>query len=117
MFALRICVKDINECYQVLGIVHSLYKPVPSAFKDYIALPKANGYQSLHHFIRPEFTKIEVQIRTKEMDHIANSGVATHCLYKLKENNSNQHIQSQAWLSKLMAMQKCRLNIRIHGAC
>lgn len=107
MFALRICVSDINSCYQVLGIVHSQYKPVPNTFKDYIALPKANGYQSLHTILfGPNATKIEVQIRTKDMDDVANSGVAAHCLYKLKEVGvSKYHLQSQEWLSKLMTMQ------------
>ena len=92
----------------MLGIVHSLYRPVPGAFKDYIALPKANGYQSLHTILfGPNSTKIEVQIRTIEMDQVANSGVAAHCLYKAKVNKISKHnVQSQEWLSRLMTMQK-----------
>ena len=108
VFAVRVCVEDRLDCYKALGIIHSLYKPVPNTFKDYIALPKANGYQSLHTILfGPNGVNIEVQIRTKEMDKRANEGVAAHCLYKSRDRNFSQgHLQAQQWLNKLMAMQK-----------
>ncbi|MEC8063844.1 MAG: bifunctional (p)ppGpp synthetase/guanosine-3',5'-bis(diphosphate) 3'-pyrophosphohydrolase [Pseudomonadota bacterium] len=108
VFAIRVCVTDRIECYRTLGIVHTLYKPVPNSFKDYIALPKANGYQSLHTILfGPGGVNIEIQVRTQEMDKMANTGVAAHCLYKSRDKKfSEGHLQAQQWLNRLMAMQK-----------
>ncbi|MDQ6950917.1 MAG: bifunctional (p)ppGpp synthetase/guanosine-3',5'-bis(diphosphate) 3'-pyrophosphohydrolase [Mariprofundales bacterium] len=83
LVAFRIIVKDLQSCYHTLGIIHSLYRPIPGRFKDYIALPKPNGYQSLHtSIIGPEQHRIEVQIRTMEMHRYAENGVAAHWIYK-----------------------------------
>ena len=108
VFAIRVRVRDKIDCYKALGIIHAQFKPVPNAFKDYIALPKVNGYQSLHTILfGPHGVNIEVQIRTAEMDKMADSGFAAHCLYKSRDKRfSEGHLQAQQWLNKLMAMQK-----------
>ena len=83
VFGFRITVDRIDTCYRVLGQVHNLYKPVPGRFKDYIAIPKANGYQSLHTVLfGPQSTRIEIQIRTEQMQRNAESGIAAHWMYK-----------------------------------
>jgi len=108
VYAFRIIVDKVDTCYRVLGVMHNLYKPVPGKFKDYIAIPKANGYQSLHTILfGPYGVPIEVQIRTEEMDKVAESGVAAHWLYKSGEQNHDQ-IQAGAreWLRELLEMQK-----------
>jgi RelA/SpoT family (p)ppGpp synthetase len=108
VYAFRIVVDTVDTCYRVLGVMHNLYKPVPGKFKDYIAIPKANGYQSLHTILfGPYGVPIEVQIRTEEMDKVAESGVAAHWLYKSGEQNQDQ-IQAGAreWLRELLEMQK-----------
>ena len=77
IFAFRIIVDSVDTCYRVLGCIHSLYKPVPGEFKDYIAIPKANGYQSLHSILfGPHGVPMELQIRTEEMDQVSESGIA-----------------------------------------
>ena len=79
IFAFRIVCADVDSCYRTLGIVHSLYKPVPGEFKDYIAIPKANGYQSLHTILKGMHgVPIEIQIRTRDMEDMANNGIAAH---------------------------------------
>jgi len=102
--AFRVIVEDTPACYHVLGVIHSLYRPVPGRFKDYIALPKANGYQSLHTaVIGPDNFRIEVQVRSESMHHYAEDGVASHWLYKSKDNlNEEQEMQGFQWLKELV---------------
>lgn len=101
LLAFRIIVKDIPSCYQALGIIHSLYRPVPGRFKDYIALPKPNGYQSLHTaVIGPENFRIEIQMRTEAMHRYAEDGVAAHWLYKNRDA-SPKDLESFRWLKQL----------------
>lgn len=108
VYAFRIVVNSVDECYRVLGLVHNTYKPVPERFKDYIAIPKANGYQSLHTILfGPYGVPIEIQIRTEEMNSMAESGIAAHWLYKSGEEIENKaHMRAQAWLRSLVDMQQ-----------
>lgn len=108
-YAFRIIVDNIEDCYRVLGYVHNLYKPVPERFKDYIAIPKANGYQSLHTTLfGPYGVPIEIQIRTRLMQEMAENGIAAHWLYKSSDPNQNTdaRIRAQAWVSNLMEIQR-----------
>lgn len=108
VFGVRITTDSVDDCYRVLGIMHNLYKPLPGKFKDYLAIPKTNGYQSLHtSLFGPHGVAIEVQIRTEEMDHFAESGIAAHWFYKEGDNSSTQ-AQSRAleWLKNLLEMQQ-----------
>ncbi len=104
--AIRAIVNTLKECYEVLGIIHSMWKPVPGRFKDYISLPKANMYQSLHTtVIGPYGQRMEVQIRTWEMDKVAEDGIAAH--WKYKEGLTGENDQKQfAWLKQLLEWQK-----------
>jgi len=108
VYAFRIVVDSVDTCYRVLGAVHNLYKPVPGRFKDYIAIPKANGYQSLHTTLfGPYGVPIEIQIRTEEMDHVAEQGVAAHWLYKTGDKRgASAHARAREWLRDLLEMQK-----------
>jgi RelA/SpoT family (p)ppGpp synthetase len=108
VYAFRIVVDRVDTCYRVLGMMHNLYKPVPGKFKDYIAIPKANGYQSLHTILfGPYGVPIEVQIRTEEMDKVAESGVAAHWLYKSADKSmDHMHAGAREWLRELLEMQK-----------
>jgi len=106
--AFRIIVNTADDCYRVLGIVHGLYKPLPGKFKDYIAIPKVNGYQSLHSILfGPQGAPIEIQIRTKEMDQMANNGIAAHWAYKNGDMDINSaDIRTQQWVNNLLEMQQ-----------
>ncbi|MFU8797758.1 MAG: RelA/SpoT family protein, partial [Gammaproteobacteria bacterium] len=109
VFGFRIVVDSVDACYRALGAVHSLYKPVPERFKDYIAIPKVNGYQSLHTTLfGPHGVPIEIQIRTADMEYIANNGIAAHWLYKTGEEDcvaSDAEIRMREWLKGLMELQ------------
>ncbi len=109
VYAFRIIVDSVDTCYRALGVVHNLYKPVAGEFKDYIAIPKANGYQSLHTvLVGMHGVPIEVQIRTKEMDEMANSGIAAHFLYKSNSSDTVNisHNRARQWVQGLLEMQK-----------
>ena len=111
LFAIRVVVEKVEECYAVLGIVHQLYTPMQERFKDYIATPKSNGYQSIHTTVFGQKEKIiEVQIRTKQMDRLAEVGVAAHWIYK-EADSSNKHIDAKmntymTWLRDLVEIIK-----------
>ncbi|MBV2234969.1 MAG: bifunctional (p)ppGpp synthetase/guanosine-3',5'-bis(diphosphate) 3'-pyrophosphohydrolase [Sterolibacterium sp.] len=106
IYGFRILVKDQPSCYLALGALHSIYKPVPGKIKDYIAIPKANGYQSLHTtLIGPYGTPVEIQIRTHEMHHIAESGVASHWMYKDEQTLSEFQQKTHKWLQSLLDLQ------------
>ncbi|MFZ2301383.1 MAG: bifunctional (p)ppGpp synthetase/guanosine-3',5'-bis(diphosphate) 3'-pyrophosphohydrolase [Gallionella sp.] len=104
IYGFRVLVNDFASCYMALGALHGLYKPIPGKFKDYIAIPKANGYQSLHTTLFGPFgTPIEIQIRTHEMHRIAAAGVASHWLYKSGHFSINDlHKKTHQWLQELL---------------
>ncbi len=108
VYAFRIIADEVDDCYRALGIVHNLYKPVPGRFKDYIAVPKANGYQSLHTvLVGPYGQPLEIQIRTRAMHHLAESGIAAHWLYKSEhEQISTSQTRAHEWLRDLLEIQK-----------
>ena len=108
VYAFRIVVDSVDTCYRVLGAVHNLFKPVPGRFKDYIAIPKANGYQSLHTTLfGMHGVPIEIQIRTEEMEAMANNGIAAHWLYKSADDmSSNAHVRARQWVNGLLEMQQ-----------
>ncbi len=107
IYGFRVITKNVDSCYRVLGQVHNLFKPVPDRFKDYIAIQKANGYQSLHTTLRsPQGLHIEVQIRTEEMDHMAESGVAAHWLYKTGSEVNPAEVRAREWMKNLLDYQE-----------
>ena len=111
VYAFRIIVDEIDTCYRTLGCIHNLYKPIPGEFKDYIAIPKVNGYQSLHTVvIGKQGVPIEVQIRTKEMDELASSGVAAHWLYKTRDqkepSTAASYDRANRWVKRLMEIKQ-----------
>ena len=108
VFAFRLIVDSVDDCYRTLGIMHNIFKPVPGEFKDYVAIPKANGYQSLHTvLVGMHGVLIEVQIRTQEMETMANYGIAAHWEYKSTEGtvDANQR-RATRWVQGLLEMQK-----------
>ena len=108
VYAFRIITESVDDCYRILGAVHSLYKPLPGRFKDYIAMPKSNGYQSLHTTLFGMHVNIEIQIRTEEMEQIANNGIAAHWLYKTGEPAATEVNQKRVdqWVRGLMEMRE-----------
>ena len=107
IYGFRVITKDVPTCYLALGALHALYKPIPGKFKDYIAIPKANGYQSLHTTLFGPFaTPIEIQIRSADMHKIAEAGVASHWLYKSGDASINEmHKKTHKWLQSLLEIQ------------
>lgn len=109
VYGVRIIVDSVDTCYRVLGLVHGLYKPMPGRFKDYVAIPRINGYQSLHTTLfGPNGVPIEVQIRTEDMHKVAQTGIAAHWRYKSKDEDagSAQHDRARAWLNQLVQIQE-----------
>mgnify|MGYP003632684110 CR=1 FL=1 len=108
VYAFRIIVDKPDTCYRVIGAIHSLYKPFPGRFKDYIAIPKANGYQSLHTTLfGMHGVPIEIQIRTEEMEEMANNGIAAHWVYKSKDEVINgHHARTRQWLKDVLELQQ-----------
>ena len=108
IYAFRIVVDKVDECYRVLGAVHNLYKPIPQRFKDYIAIPKANGYQSLHTTLfGPYGLPIEIQIRTYQMERMAENGISAHWLYKSEAKDfSEAQLRAREWIKDVMEMQQ-----------
>ena len=112
VYAFRIIVDDVDSCYRSLGVIHGLFKPVPERFKDYIAIPKTNGYQSLHTTLFGLYgLPIEVQIRTSEMDRMATTSIAAHWLYKTTDTSlTKSQIRAKAWVKNLLELQEDALN-------
>jgi GTP pyrophosphokinase len=109
VYGMRVIVDSVDDCYRVLGAVHNLFKPIPGKFKDYIAIPKENGYQSLHTILfGPHAIPIEVQIRTLEMDKFAETGIAAHWLYKENSDGSSVDVggRTREWLTGILEMQQ-----------
>lgn len=107
VYGLRVVVANADECYRALGIVHGAYKPMPGRFKDYIAIPRVNGYQSLHTTLfGPNGLPIEAQIRTRDMHRVAESGIAAHWKYKSGDGSpAYEQAQAREWLNNLISMQ------------
>ena len=108
LFGVRIIVNSVDDCYRALGVIHNLYTPMPGKFKDYIAIPKSNGYQSLHTTIfGPHGLPLEFQIRTEEMDFLAQTGIAAHWFYKTKKTSTiKDYTKEQQWITNLLNIQQ-----------
>ena len=106
-YGIRVLVDTPQECYQVLGLVHELYKPIMGKFKDYIAIPRVNGYQSIHtSLLGPNGTPIEVQIRTRDMNRVAENGIAAHWKYKSSsKTDTSPQIKAREWLATIKEIQ------------
>jgi RelA/SpoT family (p)ppGpp synthetase len=107
VYGLRIIVGQVEECYQALGVVHQIYKPIAGKVKDYIAIPRINGYQSIHtSLLGPNGTPIEVQVRTKAMDKVARTGIAAHWKYKLNDSEGlPPQIKAREWIATIKEIQ------------
>lgn len=106
VYGFRVVTDTEDSCYRILGQLHNLYRPVPGRFKDYVAIPKANGYQSLHTTLKgPHGLHIEVQIRTNEMHQMAENGVAAHWLYKNPTDVNRAEVKAREWMSNLLELQ------------
>jgi GTP diphosphokinase / guanosine-3',5'-bis(diphosphate) 3'-diphosphatase len=109
VYGFRIIVDRVDTCYRVLGATHNYFTPIPGRFKDYIAIPKANGYQSLHTTLKARSgLPLEIQVRTEEMEAMANNGIAAHWLYKVEDQTTGSPTQSrtQSWMGRLLEMQQ-----------
>ena len=107
VYGFRVIVDSVDACYRALGIAHNLYKPIPGKFKDYIAIPKTNGYQSLHTVLKgPRGVPIEVQIRSEAMDAMASNGIAAHWLYKTDSFTNTSQTRAREWMKSLLELQR-----------
>ncbi|WP_215396068.1 bifunctional GTP diphosphokinase/guanosine-3',5'-bis pyrophosphate 3'-pyrophosphohydrolase [Rheinheimera oceanensis] len=109
IYAFRVVVESVDHCYRTLGVVHNLYKPIEIRFKDYIAIPKQNGYQSLHtSLIGPHGIPVEIQMRTREMDEMADKGIAAHWMYKAngEHQDTTAQIRARRWIQSLLELQQ-----------
>ena len=107
VYGFRVIVDNVDACYRALGIAHNLYKPIPGKFKDYIAIPKTNGYQSLHTVLKgPRGVPIEVQIRSEAMDAMASNGIAAHWLYKTDSFTNTSQTRAREWMKSLLELQR-----------
>lgn len=107
IYAFRIVVNSVDDCYRSLGAMHGLYKPIETRFKDYIAIPRTNGYQSLHtSLMGPHGIPVEVQIRTEAMDQMADKGVAAHWLYKGSSDDTTAQLRARKWMQSLLELQQ-----------
>lgn len=108
IYAFRVVVDEVDTCYRVMGALHNLYKPIETRFKDYIAIPKSNGYQSLHTSLKgPHGIPVEIQIRTEEMNLMADRGVAAHWLYKSdEESGTTAQVRASKWMQSLLELQQ-----------
>ncbi|WP_416306594.1 bifunctional GTP diphosphokinase/guanosine-3',5'-bis pyrophosphate 3'-pyrophosphohydrolase [Neptunicella sp. SCSIO 80796] len=109
IYAFRVVVESTDNCYRALGAMHGLYKPIEGRFKDYVAIPRTNGYQSLHtSLVGPHGIPVEIQIRTEEMDHMADKGVAAHWMYKQpgEEKGTTAQVRARKWMNSIIELQQ-----------